>query len=109
MTIVLTVLHVAVALCLVLSVLLQAGKGGGIGAAFGGSSDTMFGSRGPVSFLSKLTTGAAVLFMATSLLLTYIGSQSSQQGASIVPSAPLRPAPAQTPAPSPQSAAPVQK
>lgn len=108
MTIVLTVLHVAVALCLVLSVLLQAGKGAGIGAAFGGSSDTMFGSRGPVSFLSKLTTGAAVLFMVTSLLLTYVGSRSGGQGGSIVPAAPIRTAPAQQedpPAAAPKPAA----
>ncbi len=90
MAIVLTVLHVAVALCLVLSVLLQAGKGGGIGAAFGGSSDTMFGSRGPVNFLSKITTGAAVLFMVTSLLLTYIGSHGGGQDASIMPAAPVQ-------------------
>jgi len=109
MTIVLTILHVAVAICLVLSVLLQAGKGGGIGAAFGGSSDTMFGARGPVSFLSKLTTGAAVLFMATSLLLTYIGSQGANRGASIVPSAPVRSAPAQPPAAPPKPAAPANK
>ena len=99
MTIVLTVLHVAVALCLILSVLLQAGKGGGMGAAFGGSSDTMFGARGPVNFLSKLTTGAAVLFMVTSLMLTYIGSNNANQGASIVPAAPVRAAPAKPAAP----------
>lgn len=90
MTIVLTVLHVAVAVCLILSVLLQAGKAGGMGAAFGGSSDTMFGTRGPVNFLSKVTTGAAVLFMVTSLLLTYIGSQGANQGGSIVPAAPVQ-------------------
>lgn len=90
MTIVLTILHVAVAICLILSVLLQAGKAGGMGAAFGGSSDTMFGTRGPVNFLSKVTTGAAVLFMVTSLLLTYIGSQGANQGGSIVPAAPVQ-------------------
>ncbi len=90
MTIVLTVLHVAVAICLILSVLLQAGKAGGMGAAFGGSSDTMFGTRGPVNFLSKVTTGAAVLFMVTSLLLTYIGSHNANEGGSIVPAAPVQ-------------------
>ena len=99
MTIVLTILHVAVAICLILSVLLQAGKAGGMGAAFGGSSDTMFGTRGPVNFLSKVTTGAAVLFMVTSLLLTYIGSQGADQGGSIVPNAPVQAAPATPAAP----------
>ena len=90
MTILLTIVHIIVAVALVLIVLLQAGKGAGIGAAFGGSSQTLFGARGPTSFLSKLTAGAAVLFMVTSLLLTYIGSRST--GSSIVPVAPVRPA-----------------
>ncbi len=99
MTIVLTVLHVAVAICLILSVLLQAGKAGGMGAAFGGSSDTMFGTRGPVNFLSKVTTGAAVLFMVTSLLLTYIGSHNANQGGSIVPAAPVQGTPTTPAAP----------
>ncbi len=40
-----------------------------MGAAFGGSSQTLFGSRGAATFLSKLTTGAAIAFMLTSLLL----------------------------------------
>lgn len=110
MTVILTILHIAVAIALILIVLLQAGKGAGIGAAFGGSSQTLFGARGPTSFLGKLTAGAAILFMLTSLMLTYMGSRSST--GSIVPAAPLRPAgqagaparpaplgPAQTPAP----------
>jgi preprotein translocase subunit SecG len=50
-------------------VLLQKGKGAEMGAAFGGSSQTLFGSRGAATFLNKLTTASAVLFMITSLLL----------------------------------------
>lgn len=65
-----TVLHVVAALFLVLVVLLQQGKGASMGAAFGaGSSQTMFGSSGAGNFLSKLTAGAAALFMITSLTL----------------------------------------
>ena len=50
-------------------VLIQSGKGAELGAAFGGSSQTLFGARGAATFFSKLTTTAAVIFMITSLLL----------------------------------------
>lgn len=80
MFIVLIVVHVVVALALVLVVLLQVGKGQSIGAAFGGasSSQTIFGSRGPTTFLSRLTTVAAALFMITSLSLAYLSSHRGQ-------------------------------
>lgn len=64
------VLHILVCVALILIVLLQAGKGAEMGAAFGGASQTIFGSAGAMGFLSKLTTVAAIVFMITSLLLT---------------------------------------
>jgi preprotein translocase subunit SecG len=65
-----TILHVLAAFCLILTVLLQAGKGAAMGSGLGGgSSQTMFGSSGAGNFLTKLTTGIAILFMATSLTL----------------------------------------
>ncbi len=67
-------LHVVVAIFLILVVLLQTGKGASLGAAFGGGSNTVFGSRGPASFLSKITTSAAVIFMTTSLTLSMLSS-----------------------------------
>jgi preprotein translocase subunit SecG len=67
--------HVLVCFILVLVVLLQSGKGADLAGAFGGGgSQTAFGSRGPASFLSKVTTGAAVLFMITSILLSGLNS-----------------------------------
>jgi preprotein translocase subunit SecG len=72
------VLHIVVALFLIVVVLLQAGKGASIGATFGGSSQTVFGSRGPASFLGKVTTIAAAVFMITSLTLSVIYSQTSK-------------------------------
>ena len=75
MTTAVVVLHVVVCLALISIVLLQHGKGAGIGAAFGGSSQTVFGSTGAAPFLAKLTAVAAVLFMLTSLTLTFIGHQ----------------------------------
>ena len=66
------ILHVIVSVALILVILLQTGKGSDIGAVFGGgSSQTLFGSTGPTSFLSKLTAGAAIVFMLTSLFLAY--------------------------------------
>ena len=54
------ILHVIVSVALILVILLQTGKGSDIGAVFGGgSSQTLFGSTGPTSFLSKMTAGAA--------------------------------------------------
>jgi len=78
MSLFLTVLHVMVCAVLVMVVLLQQGKGADIGAVFGGgASNTVFGSRGAGNFLTRLTTGAAILFMVTSLSLSYIANQQS--------------------------------
>lgn len=74
MTTVITIIHVLVALSLVLVVLLQGGKGADMGAAFGGASQTIFGSSGAATFLGRLTAAAAIIFMITSLSLTVIGS-----------------------------------
>ena len=72
----LTILHVAVCLFLILVVLLQAGKGGGMGIAFGGGgSQTVFGSSGAGNFLTRLTSITAVIFMVTSLALAHHSSQ----------------------------------
>jgi preprotein translocase subunit SecG len=70
----LIVLHVVVCLFLVAIVLLQHGKGADIGATFGGSSQSLFGSEGPLPLLNKITTAAAVIFMLTSVALAYISS-----------------------------------
>lgn len=70
-----TILHVLVCFALVLIVLLQAGKGAEMGAAFGGASQTIFGSSGAMGFLTKLTTVAAIIFMMTSLLLAFASSR----------------------------------
>jgi preprotein translocase subunit SecG len=64
------VLHITVSLFLIFIVLVQGGKGAELGAAFGGgSSQTIFGSRGAATFLNKMTTIVAIVFMLTSLLL----------------------------------------
>jgi preprotein translocase subunit SecG len=72
-----TTLHVIVCIILVLVVLLQSGKGADLAGAFGGgATQTAFGSRGPASFLSKMTTMAAIIFMLTSIGLSMITTKS---------------------------------
>jgi preprotein translocase subunit SecG len=85
MTIFLVIIHTLVCLFLIAVVLLQSGKGAEIGAAFGGSSQTIFGSRGAASFLSKLTTVSAVVFMITSLSLAIV----TNKGSSVVKKVPV--------------------
>jgi len=78
MSTVLVVLHVLVCIFLIAVVLLQRGKGAEIGAVFGsGASSTVFGGRGAGNFLTKLTTVSAVIFMLTSLSLSYLWTTSS--------------------------------
>jgi preprotein translocase subunit SecG len=105
MTIALTILHVFVSLFLIGVVLLQSGKGAEMGASFGSSgSQSVFGAGGGTSFLSKLTTSAAVIFMLTSLTLAYISGQPSS---SSMMSGKGKAAPVQAPAsaPAPQNSA----
>jgi len=72
---VITIIHVLVSIIMILVVLLQAGKGANMGAAFGGSSQTVFGSSGAGTFLGKMTAVVAIVFMLTSLTLTYTASR----------------------------------
>ncbi len=71
----LIIAHIVVSLFLVGIVLLQHGKGADIGATFGGSSQSLFGSEGPLPLLNKVTTAAAIIFMLTSVSLAYLSTQ----------------------------------
>jgi preprotein translocase subunit SecG len=75
MIIAITIIHVIVSVGLILVVLLQTGKGAEVGAVFGGSSSTIFGSSGAGNFLTRLTTGMAIVFMMTSLTLGYFAGR----------------------------------
>ncbi|MDX2253844.1 MAG: preprotein translocase subunit SecG [Nitrospira sp.] len=69
------IVHVFICFLMIGAILLQSGKGAEIGASFGGSSQTVFGSRGPANFLSKLTVTVAAVFMVTSLTLAILAKQ----------------------------------
>lgn len=74
----LVAIHIVFCIFLIIVILLQAGKGGGMGAAFGGgTSQTVFGPRGAGSFIGKVTGTVACLFMITSLVLAYLSSSGS--------------------------------
>ncbi|MEP6934277.1 MAG: preprotein translocase subunit SecG [Nitrospirota bacterium] len=106
MYIFLMVIHVMVCFLMVGAILLQSGKGAEIGASFGGSSQTVFGSRGPANFLSKFTVVVAAIFMLTSFSLAILAKErtfsstvidlkkkeTSQPASETSPSTPVTPA-----------------
>jgi len=69
------IIHIIACFLMISAILLQSGKGAEIGAAFGGSSQTVFGSRGPANFLSKFTVIVAAVFMVTSLSLAILAKE----------------------------------
>lgn len=102
-------------------ILLQPGEGGDLAAAFGGaSSQTAFGARGSATFLQKLTTSLAVLFMILSIVLVIFSNRKQSNlmdkalpaasapkpAAAAVPK-PAEQAPAAAPAPAPAQGAPA--
>ena len=98
MVIAIIIVHVLVSLGLILVVLLQTGKAD-MGAVFGGSSSTIFGSSGAGNFLTRLTTGMAIVFMMTSLALGYLSGHkpSTTIFDSRTPTTQTAPAPSETP------------
>jgi preprotein translocase subunit SecG len=82
--------HILFCLAIIALVLLQQGKGADMGAAFGsGSANSMFGSRGPASFLFKLTALCAVLFFVTSISLTVISKANARAENALLPPPPI--------------------
>lgn len=109
----LIILHIIVSLALIVIVLLQSGKGAEMGASFGaGGSQSVFGAGGSTTFLSKLTTSAAIIFMLTSLTLAFVSGKggSSSIMSSKAKAKPAQPAPtkAQQPAGQPMTSQPPQ-
>ena len=91
-------LHIFICLFLIGVILLQAGKGADIGAVFGGASQTLFGGRGPATFLNKLTIVVSVIFLLTSIWLAKIGHEKGTE--SVVGTVPVeQTVPAEEPVP----------
>jgi len=103
-------IHVLACVFLIMIVLLQTGKGAEIGATFGGSSQTVFGPRGAGTLLSKLTVVAAVVFMITSISLSYLKGRpgtSRLLGNEAAPSGEVAPGPETPPLPEAGSGSPT--
>lgn len=70
-------LHVIVCLVLIVVVLLQSGKAGGMGIFGGGSSEALFSAPSGTAFMKKLTMGLAIAFLCTTIILTFLHGRRS--------------------------------
>lgn len=77
MKVAITTIYVLNCLFLMMVVLLQAGRGGGLSIAGGGGSATVFGNRGASTFLQKLTVWSATAFIVLSMVLAHLSSTRS--------------------------------
>ena len=104
----LPLVHVLACLFLIVVVLLQTGKGADMGAVLGGGSQTLFGASGAGNLLTKLTTGMAITFMATSLVIA-VGQRQRPSSSLLnrLPETPPAAAPIDVPPPAPNAAADV--
>src|SRR5262245_2008664 len=102
----LPLVHVLACLFLIVVVLLQTGKGADMGAVLGGGSQTLFGASGAGNLLTKLTTGMAITFMATSLVIA-VGQRQKPSSSLLnrLPETPPAAAPVDVPPPPAPNAA----
>jgi preprotein translocase subunit SecG len=74
------IIYLLITVVLILVVLLQAGRGGGIGTALGGgASQSVFGGSGGADFLAKLTQGLAIGFMVCAVYLAYASAHTGSE------------------------------
>jgi preprotein translocase subunit SecG len=75
------IIQLIVAISLVIAVLLQSGRGGGLAGALGGTggAGSVFGGRGAGDFLVKVTTGLAIAFVVLTVLINVISTKPSSQ------------------------------
>ncbi len=114
---ILLTVHVLIAITLIGLVLIQHGRGADAGAAFGsGSAGSVFGARGPASFLTRTTAVLATAFFVTSLALGYLAAHRDQRSSVVesvdapptVPVSDLPPVSAPSSAPSDMPSMPVE-
>ncbi len=110
MTSTLLIVQVVLAVLVVIAVLLQKSSSIGLGA-YSGSNDSVFGAKGPGSFLTKITMVLGLLFVVNTVTLGYLYNQQKLGSAidsvktdSLIPSTPVGDS---TPAPAAPKAVPV--
>ena len=81
MIVLLTILHVLIAILLIVAVLMQSGKGGGLAASVGGglSSSSVLGGRTAATFLSKTTSALATAFLVSCLVQSFMWKSDDEQ------------------------------
>lgn len=79
MSTLLHVIHISSCLFLILVVLLQQGRGGGLGGAFGGGATQVFGGRGAGNFMTRVTAACATVFILTSISLAWLSSSGDRE------------------------------
>jgi len=79
MSTLLHVIHIVSCIFLILVVLLQQGKGGGLGGAFGGGATQVFGGRGAGNFMTRVTAACATTFILTSIALAWLSSSGDRE------------------------------
>jgi len=71
MTSTLIIIQIILSVLITGAVLMQKSSSIGLGA-YSGSNDSLFGAKGPVSFLQKATFGLGLLFVINTLTLVYL-------------------------------------
>lgn len=106
MTSTLLIVQFILAILITIAILLQKSSSMGLGA-YSGSNESMFGAKGPASFLTKITFGLGILIVLNTLYLGYLYNEESSKSVvdnveinSLIPSAPILNKPAAVPAPS---------
>ena len=86
MTAILLVIHILVCILLIVSILLQSSKGGGLAGMFGGGGGMggVFGGRGAASFLSKVAMWLGIGFAVSSILIALFSSGTASQPKSLI-------------------------
>ena len=99
-------IHVIVSITLLLFILLQSGKGGGVSAAFGGGAGAALGQRSAATVLGKATVFLSIIFGVTSMSLAIFSTMDKTTSGLEAPP-PVAPAAPETPTPSASEAAPT--
>jgi len=107
---ILVIIHVLVAIGLVISILLQSGRGGGLAAGLGGSfgASAVFGGRGAGDFLAKVTAGLGIAFVVLTILINTITSRSAARPTSIIQQEAGKTMPAESPSGMPPATPPFE-
>jgi preprotein translocase subunit SecG len=70
------IIQIILAIAITIAILLQKSSSIGLGA-YSGSNESLFGAKGPMGFLAKITFGLGLLFVVNTLALGYLYNQAN--------------------------------